>query len=377
MSDRVSRPFEVADLNRVAEAIEEALWSAARERLGGAVLKQKNLCVAIARRSALYTTDREELLSAGEGPVVGSASDLAARALFFTVADAAKVKIPLAELAAAGALAESTPLKVLDIGAGCGAMSLGLIDALPGVPLDIVALDRDQNALAIFAAAHRRLAAENVAVETRCGNVSAGVDDRVVDLALLGSVLNELDEQAATELVRQVLARLSPKGAIVIIEPALRDCSRRLHRLRDVLIAGGDVHAFAPCTRSIAPCPALELERDWCHEDRSFAPPPRLASLTQVTGMRRHRLKFSYLVLRREPGNVGRGSSLERVVSSLRKTKGKSELHVCGENGWQKLRLQKRDRTDENRIFERARRGDLIAMDENNVELVDPTLIDD
>ena len=48
---------------------------------------------------------------------------------------------------------------------------------------------------------------------------------------------------------------------------------------------GGRAHVFAPCTRG-GPCPALDDPRDWCHEDRAFRPPRRLAALMQRTGLR-------------------------------------------------------------------------------------------
>ncbi len=386
------------DITRLDSVIEDALWTATKSRLGAAVTKHKNLLKAIELRSALYTTEREQFLgdrlvnslvnSLGDGSPRENAekkygpSDLAARAVFFTVADASKIKLPLAELLALDCFSKRNPLRVLDIGAGCGAMTFGLMDAMPELAMDVVAIDRDRDALAIFSSAVGILERMDVALEIRVGSVESAALVGDIDLAFLGSVLNELDEQAAIRLVESVVGQLSATGSLIIIEPALRESSRRLHRLRDHLLDKGSacrvpVHVFAPCTRAMAPCPALELERDWCHEDRPFSPPPRFASLASVTGLRRSRLKFSYLVLRRCQGNVANGQDLLRVVSSLNKTKGKSELVACGPSGWQKLRLQKRDRTDDNRIFGRARRGDLISMKDGVTQLFDSTIAGD
>ena len=50
---------------------------------------------------------------------------------------------------------------------------------------------------------------------------------------------------------------------------------------------------FAPCTRTLAPCPMLANPDDWCHEDREVALPPRTAELARLTHLRDSGLKFS------------------------------------------------------------------------------------
>ena len=115
------------------------------------------------------------------------------------------------------------------------------------------------------------------------------------------------------------------------------------------------------------PCPALIDERDWCHEDRPLALAPRTAALAAATGLRDTGIKFSYLVLRREPDPIALpppGRAALRVVSEPRKAKGRRELTACGEAGWVALRLLTRHRSDATRPFERARRGDLIIVPE-------------
>lgn len=156
---------------RMSAATEEALWAAAKQKLGDGVVRQKILLPAIARRSALYTTERDD--DGGVAPLSGAA-DLGARALFFTLADAAKIKIPIAELVNRNALPVRESLRVLDLGAGCGAMTLGLAEALGERSLEVVAIDQDSDALAIFSAAVARLAEvgrSGISVDTRSGDV--------------------------------------------------------------------------------------------------------------------------------------------------------------------------------------------------------------
>ncbi|HET6613996.1 MAG TPA: small ribosomal subunit Rsm22 family protein, partial [Kofleriaceae bacterium] len=277
------------------------MWAATRAELAPAALREAALGQAIVQRSARYTTDRDTLAS----PRPDGDGDLAARALFFTVADAAKIWIPLGELLGRGLIPTGAPLRVVDLGAGAGAMSLGLAGFLarhmPSVRAEILAIDRDRRALAILAAAAAKLApplAGTVAVSTRVATLGGAVSGPA-DLVLAGSVLNELSPAAALDLVRAAMDALTPDGAVILIEPALRQVARRLHQLRDTVIAEGIAAVFAPCTRTVAPCPALADDRDWCHEDRPADLPPQLSRLARRTNLRTGGLKFSYLVLRR------------------------------------------------------------------------------
>ncbi len=358
---------------RCRQEIEDALWSAARELLPVSALDRKRLLRAITERTALYTTQRDELQDVAG--LVQPASDLAARSLFFTVADAAKIAIPLSELASRSLLPKGERWRVLDLGAGAGAMGLGVLsfaaDHHPGIALDIDAVDVDEAALQIYSAALQRLPHQSLELGTSsitCRGASTAqleVAESSYDLVLLGSMLNELPAADATKLAKRAMTALRPGGAVIIIEPALRETSRRLHEIRDALLASG-THIFAPCTRTQAPCPALLDERDWCHEDRPGVLPNRARQLAQSTGLRDGGLKFSYLVARHEPDALveatDTGEAL-RVVSQPQRSKGQRSCFACGQKGRLRVRLLKRNRSDRNRLFERAHRGDVVITD--------------
>src|SRR5204862_3311797 len=93
--------------------LEEAVYAAARAVLGEAPLATGALVRAIQDRSARYTTDRARLAAPAD-----KVGDLAARAAFFTIADAMKLAIPIGELAGRRALPAARPLRVIDLGAG-------------------------------------------------------------------------------------------------------------------------------------------------------------------------------------------------------------------------------------------------------------------
>lgn len=354
--------------------LEDALWAAAAESLPADALRPNALAAAIAERTRRYTSERERL---GEPVPPGErARDLAARALFFGVADASKVGIPVAELSGRGLVPPRDPLRVLDLGAGAGAMTLGLAAALADRRLDVTAVDRDAAALALLerAARHagRPLAVRTVVADLTAAAAPAAASAALAavgpyDLIVAGTVLNELSPAARLPLARDLLERrLADDGALLFVEPALRATARALHELRDALLAAGVGHVFAPCTRAGAPCPALADPDDWCHEDRPFRPPPRLAQLARATGLRQGGLKFAYLTLRRAPAPLVEpppGARALRVVSGPLDAKGTIERVVCGEDGRVRLRVLRRDRDDSNRALGQTRRGDVLVVD--------------
>lgn len=346
----------------VPPALEDAVRAATRAALGDAVLATGTLRAAIEDRSRRYTSERERLAAPKD-----KQGDLAARAAFFTIADAMKVVVPLTELARAGALPATRPLRVLDLGAGCGAMTLGLVAWLAQTrhAATVVATDRDAPALGIAARAVQAFAqamAVELAFEARPGDVRSGAWP-TSDLVLMGTVLNELSPDEALAVVDRALAAVGPDGAVIAIEPALRTTTRALHAIRDAAITRGR-HVFAPCTRRSAPCPALADPDDWCHEDRPLELPPRTAELARLTHLRDGGMKFAYLVLRNTPHDlVDAGQAAWRIVSAPRVAKGKLELIGCSGHGRIPVRLLSRHRTSTTKVIERADRGDVVVLE--------------
>lgn len=355
----------------VPAIVEDALAAATRRRLPTELCGGAALTAAVVDRSRRYTSEREKL--AEPGSARASLADLAARALFFTIADAAKVQLPLGELASgalpapAGFGLTGDELRVLDVGAGCGAMTIGLCTWLaarehrPRVHATLV--DQDADAVAIAKDAIATIARElgiSVVIETRTADVAAPAFGGPYDLVLAGSVLNELADALA--LVDAMLAALAPAGVVIIIEPALRATTRALHVVRDALIANNRAAVLAPCTRKAAPCPALADERDWCHEHRPLQLPPRARQLATNTGLRDGDMKLAYLTLCR-PDAAPPPPATWRVVSDPHASKGKLEMTLCGAPGWVPARLLKRHRSASNRAVERAHRGEVLSID--------------
>ncbi len=348
------------------KAIEDVIWEAARLNVPAEALGRERLTEAIIARSRRYTSERGALLLEAADPD----ADLAARAVFFSVCDAPKLAVPLRELAGRGFLPPG-PRQVLDLGAGSGAMTLGL-STERAEPLEVTAVDLDDDALHLFETTAELLEQKGLVKHLSLVTEALGVTEFPIaqdryDLILAGSLLNELEPDERERIVSSALRGLRPDGFLILVEPALRETSRDLHLLRDFVLSRGLGHVFAPCTRTQAPCPALADPRDWCHEDRPINLPPRAAELGARTGLREHGLKFSYLVLGREPRSlVDAGSALAwRVVSQSRNLKGKRECFLCSERGRVRMTLLKRHRSEANHPFERADRGDVLLIDQS------------
>ncbi len=326
------------------ETLEKA-WEELLSASLGRRVEPRALALMVSRQSARYR---------GEAVNLAHADSLAARALFWFPRDVHKAALPVEELLAASALPDRS-LRVLDLGAGLGATSLGALRALRGrrSVAHVTAIDQDPQALAIL----RRVAsgAAKTGLLPAIGDLVTETRDLAVhgwdrglgayDLVLAGLSFVEMTRSVGDESARAqalashletALARTAPDGALVVIEPATRDEARALQRARGVLIERG-VTVFAPCPHA-RECPMLASERDWCHEDLAdVSLPPWLVPIAREAGLRWEGLTFSYLTLRRDGVTLAnalrRGSDRValRLLSPPIESKGKVEVIACGD----------------------------------------------
>ena len=278
---------------------------------------------------------------------------------------------PVSYLQARGVLSElpRRPRAVLDLGSGPGPVAFAALDAGAA---EVTLADRSSRALE----AARALAEEaGEPVSMRAWNPSQGqplaqlVPGRRFDVVAVGHVLNELFQGAPdpdarrAALLEEALGLLEPGGSLVVIEPALRDTSRALLRVRDLLVARG--HAIrAPCLFR-GPCPALVRETDWCHAERPVDPPPLVAGIGRAAGLRREAVKMSYLVVA-APGErwpAPPPGRVFRIVSEPLPGKGRLRYMGCGPEGRMGLALQEKHVADANRRFGYLLRGDVVAVE--------------
>ena len=276
---------------------------------------------------------------------------------------------PVSYLQARGALSElpRRPRRVLDLGSGPGPVAFAALDAGAA---EVTAADRSARALSA-AAALAREAGEPLAVRewnpTRPAALAQLAAGRTFDLVAMGNVLNELwngqDQDARrAALLEEALGLVAPGGSLLVIEPALRDTSRALLRVRDLLVERG-IAVRAPCLFR-GPCPALAREGDWCHAERRVEAPPLVAQIARAAGLRREAVKMSYLVLapRGEGWPAPPPGRAFRIVSEPLAGKGRLRYMGCGPEGRMGLSLQERHVTDANRRFAGLLRGDVVEV---------------
>lgn len=315
---------------------------------------------------------------------------MAARLGFSFVRDVPKSSGAVAELILSGALSipSDRPLDILDLGAGLGATTWGVVNALArhGARGQIRARLIDQSGSACEIARNIAKKAPSidgieVQIEAEVGAVATSVDrilargKTTFDLVLMGQVLAELDpELTETErvekhavLIVDALRRLvKPGGSLVIVEPALKATSRHLQSVRDALV-NKFAPPFAPCLHA-SNCPALVREGDWCHEDLDVDLPAWLVPVARAAGLRFEGLTFSYLVLRADGSTLRDlvGANSVRAVSSLLVSKGKQELLLCDPSpsapGLLRTMRLDRERSATNEIWSDLRRGDLVEI---------------
>lgn len=318
-----------------------------------------------------------------EGSIDEAESLRAARLRFYLLRDLPKIEGPLVELDRAGLLPPGPRWRALDVGSGYGTTALGLarLARRAGIEaVELTAVERDGFALGAFEALAREAAEAELispltvrplradAASLDAARLSPEGADRF-DLITMGLSLSEIvgareheraRELAAEALLRDLTERLTPEGALIVMEPALRDTARALQRVRDRLAADpAGAHVAAPCFRA-GPCPLLRRERDWCHAQLSLPLPPALAALAKGAGLRRSRLTYAYLALRRAA--VAHPRDLWRVVGGPVRSKGKTEWDVCGAAGLVRLRRLKRDVKREPSPLDGAERGAALRL---------------
>ncbi|MBI2712823.1 MAG: hypothetical protein HYX41_08225 [Bdellovibrio sp.] len=174
------------------------------------------------------------------------------------------------------------------------------------------------------------------------------------NLWLMSFFLNELPtprKELADLLLDSWKHHLENEGVVILVEPALKQQSRKLLELRRELLEKiqkeklDDFKILLPCLGH-QNCGALASPEDWCHEDVSWWRPPYYKQLDEIVELDRKSLPFSYLVITRSkrsrseilpiPGN----SQTHRLVSPAHSEGQDLEFFTCGQDGKRRARLR-------------------------------------
>jgi hypothetical protein len=292
----------------------------------------------VAALADLFTTERP---AEGDfGTYFDAERRLLAYGLYYFPQTYARVRFPLAELAARGAFADRDSLRVLDVGAGAGAavLSAATFFAAQGIPVaEAAALEHAARALEALGdltalgapAGAWRLHQGNLADPAAWPTATGGWDLVIASFALNEAVGGEDDLRL---WILDALRRLSPHGILLAVEPSLRATSERLARLRDWVGATGVARIWAPCLHAAA-CPLLAEGRVWCHEVRRWHAPDAAGYLNRKLHHELGALKFSYLALG-APAPQPAGTRLEaHLLTAFSEPKGRLVATGCAADG--------------------------------------------
>ncbi|HKC61578.1 MAG TPA: small ribosomal subunit Rsm22 family protein [Myxococcales bacterium] len=328
----------------------------ARALLGIGPGPDDRLARAELRRCARAVEDLHEGLvgrrELARASTYGQPAHLAAYLLWWWPQTYAKVRAALALARSAGAL-QGLPgqPRILDVAAGPGAAGLALLDALGGTALAL-----DQSAAALS----EGRALSGGALRTQEADLRRGLPalESDFDLAVVANALSELPAPVRVPLIGAL--PVADGGAVLLIEPALRETGRALLEVRDELLLGGAWKAAAPCLTQ-RPCPALQHPRDWCTAQHAWDPPPHVGQLAAELGLRADQeLAYAPLVLTRRVAQPP--PDVWRVVGVPQPEKGKKRLFVCSDQGRMPVARLSRDATAQNADFDRLGRGDLALL---------------
>lgn len=233
--------------------------------------------------------------------------------------------------------------KVLDFGCGPGTAAIATLLHRPVAELTLVdVVDEALDDARFFCA--------ELGVRARAMHE---VPDEKFDLILAANVF--------TEHLAPLEDHLSDDGHLVVIEPALKESTRKLMKWRDDAVARG-FKVAAPCMGATK-CPMLEHEELWCHQDVAWPRPATVAEIDRRVGLTKESLKYSYAVLTKKGRTLADLGGDVRVVSNLHKEKGKAWAWVCGRQGpLCRAEVLTRHRSDATAAFFHADRGHVLSL---------------
>lgn len=230
---------------------------------------------------------------------------------------------------------------VLDVGAGTGAATWAVHEALDG-EASFTCLEREDAMIRLGSV----LMAEDEVLSrvqwVRHDLAAAPVTPKA-DLVIASYALNELSEEKRAEVLRNLWD--CAEKLLVIIEPGTPVGFAQLRKARETLIAQGG-HVVAPCVRQ-GECP-LPAD-DWCQFTARVAR-SRLHKLLKGGDVPYEDEKFSYLAVAKEAATPAEA----RILRHPQKESGRITLRLCTAEGVQDKVVTKK----QGELFKRARKAD-------------------
>jgi len=286
-----------------------------------------------------------------------------------------------------------TKLKILDIGCGPSSALVSMFKLIEdgiinlehiryvGIESEDKAIEAGEKIIQEFKPEKLFLKYEFIKADASDFKLYLNLKDIKPDIVIFSNSLGELFDKKELKIEDfiNLIKPLTYKNSdltFILVEPATKKASMRLHRIRDRLIEEFDFYPYSPCLNNL-PCPALKAN-NWCYEQRKWSPPDYLLFLSSV-GLQVNYLKFSYVVLRKDRANIKDTFALSALpqenashfeaseaiiknTSHLLNEKGKSRLWACWKGELIDMEKLKRDFKEED-LWLKIRKGDYFSID--------------
>lgn len=313
--------------------------------------------------------------------------------LYFVPVNLSKIYSIFKELLRHSVFFSKTKLKILDIGCGPSSALVPLFEFInDGITnlehIRYVGIESEDKAIEAGEKIIKELKPEKLSLKYEFIKADASdfklylkLKDIKPDIVIFSNSLGELFGKKSFKIedfinLIKLLTYNNSYLTLILIEPATKKASMRLHRIRDRLIEELGLYPYSPCLNNL-PCPALKAN-NWCYEQRKWLPPDYLSFLSSI-GLQVNYLKFSYIVLRKDRANIkdtfrlsalplGNTSQLEaseeiiKNTSHLLNEKGKSRLWACWKGELIDMEKLKRDFKEED-LWLKIRKGDYFSID--------------
>uniref|UniRef100_A0A7C6EHZ6 Methyltransferase domain-containing protein n=1 Tax=candidate division WOR-3 bacterium TaxID=2052148 RepID=A0A7C6EHZ6_UNCW3 len=263
-------------------------------------------------------------------------------------------------------------IKILDIGCGDGAGMFGLYYfmhkqepesrfQLTGVDINDIFLKRCRAMADWFKEKDPHIDVELV---KESAQKFIQRNKKTYDFIILSNTLAEIfqSERIPLSFIGSLLKYLKETGFIIIIEPALKNLTRKLMELREDIITHKIGEILLPCLHNNR-CPGLNKKREWCHQSIKWIPPDYLKIINQKLFRKIEYLKFAYLIISSPKYNLPT-ANFYPVISRLSIEKGRKRCLICTKDGIVELIMLNRERSLANEEFEQVSMGDIIEIDE-------------
>ncbi len=267
-------------------------------------------------------------------------------------------------------LHQKDELHILDVGCGEGAAMLGLYYGLKNSK-QFVLTGFDQSGTMLKRCREmsswlkKRDAQMRVKLQRQ--DVSSGLLPKRAhkyDIVIFANSLAEIfsGETIPVRFIERIFKAIQDEGIIIIIEPALKNLSRRLMNLRDRIIQREKGGILLPCLHEeMCSLQTVREGKEWCHASVSWKPPTFMKILNQGLSREIDHLKFSYLVLSRKT-HKRKSPQMFLVISHLLKEKGKKRCLLCTKNGMIELVRLNKHKSQSNKEFDSIAKGNIITV---------------